>query len=95
MTNFKTVNGKKVAFTEADVAFMEAEQAETLARAPVLAASNARQERNALLAATDYAALTDVTLSAEMTTYRQALRDVPEQEGFPHVINWPTISDGG
>jgi len=55
----------------------------------VLAASNARHERNALLAATDYTALVDATLSAEMTAYRQALRDVPEQDGFPSDISWP------
>ena len=36
-----------------------------------------RVERNRLLAETDYFALADVTMSAEMTTYRQALRDLP------------------
>jgi|SaaInlV_150m_DNA_4_1039716.scaffolds.fasta_scaffold00031_103 hypothetical protein len=36
-----------------------------------------RAERNKLLAATDFYALTDVTMSPEMTTYRQALRDLP------------------
>ena len=35
-----------------------------------------RQKRNSLLAQTDYLALSDQTLSAEMTTYRQALRDI-------------------
>jgi hypothetical protein len=48
-----------------------------------------RLQRNKLLAATDFYALTDVTLSAAMTTYRQALRQVPEQDGFPHTIDWP------
>ena len=33
-----------------------------------------RTERNSLLAQTDYLALSDQTMSAEMTTYRQALR---------------------
>jgi hypothetical protein len=36
-----------------------------------------REERNRLLAETDYFALSDVTMSTEMTTYRQALRDLP------------------
>jgi len=36
-----------------------------------------RAERNKLLAATDFYALTDVTMSPAMTTYRQALRDLP------------------
>ena len=35
-----------------------------------------RMERNSLLAQTDYLALSDQTMSAEMTTYRQALRDI-------------------
>ena len=35
-----------------------------------------RQKRNSLLAQTDYLALSDQTMSAEMTTYRQALRDI-------------------
>ena len=35
-----------------------------------------RMERNSLLAQTDYLALSDQTMSAEMTAYRQALRDI-------------------
>jgi hypothetical protein len=38
-----------------------------------------RNDRNRRLAETDYLALSDQTLSAEMNTYRQALRDVPTQ----------------
>ena len=37
---------------------------------------NLRTKRNNLLAQTDYLALSDQTMSAEMTTYRQALRDI-------------------
>ena len=39
-----------------------------------------REKRNELLAETDYLALSDNTLSDEMTTYRQALRDITEGE---------------
>ena len=49
-----------------------------------------RTKRDALLKATDHFGLSDVTMSAEMTTYRQALRDVPQQAGFPSTITWPT-----
>ena len=35
-----------------------------------------RDTRNSLLAQTDYLALSDQTMSTEMTTYRQALRDI-------------------
>ena len=54
-----------------------------------LDADEARTLRNELLAETDWTANTDVTMSAEMQTYRQALRDVPEQSGFPDKIVWP------
>ena len=37
---------------------------------------NLRTERNNLLAQTDYLALSDQTMTAEMTAYRQALRDI-------------------
>jgi hypothetical protein len=53
------------------------------------AAKAARSQRDSLLAATDWTALSDVTMSAEMATYRQALRDITAQEGFPHSVNWP------
>jgi hypothetical protein len=49
-----------------------------------------RATRDELLKATDHYGLSDVTMSDAMTTYRQALRDVPQQEGFPQTITWPT-----
>ena len=54
------------------------------------AAFNMQRERDSLLAQTDYLALSDQTLSAEMTIYRQALRDVPAQSGFPFSVTWPS-----
>ena len=49
-----------------------------------------RQERDNLLAQTDWCANSDVIMSDDMTTYRQALRDVTGQAGFPDNITWPT-----
>lgn len=49
-----------------------------------------RAERDRLLAETDYLALSDNTMSAAMTTYRQALRDITDQAGFPTSVTWPT-----
>jgi len=54
------------------------------------AATNVRAHRASLLSDTDYLALSDNTLSAEMAAYRQALRDITSQEGFPYNITWPT-----
>ena len=48
-----------------------------------------RSDRNVRLAETDYLALKDNTLSADMKTYRQALRDVPKQTD-PDKITWPS-----
>ena len=49
-----------------------------------------RQQRNRLIAETDYLALSDSTLSAEMATYRQALRDLPANTTDPANPVWPT-----
>jgi|TARA_R100000329_G_scaffold2856_3_gene4280 hypothetical protein len=53
-------------------------------------ANSARVERDALLKETDHYGLSDVTMSDAMKTYRQALRDVPQQTDFPSTISWPT-----
>ena len=42
-----------------------------------------RQERDSRLASTDYLALSDVTMSADMTAHRKALRDLPSNTSDP------------
>ena len=51
-----------------------------------------RAERDRRLAETDWMAGSDVTMSSAWTTYRQALRDVPSQDGVTGLDNvaWPT-----
>lgn len=49
-----------------------------------------RVERDRLIAETDWWAMSDLTMTDAQKTYRQALRDVPEQSGFPNDITWPT-----
>ena len=49
-----------------------------------------RERRNLLLAQTDYLALSDVTLTEDMRTYRQALRDLPANTTDPANPTWPT-----
>jgi hypothetical protein len=53
-------------------------------------AERVRADRDSRLAATDWMGMSDVTMSADWATYRQGLRDVPAQSGFPHTITWPT-----
>lgn len=49
-----------------------------------------REKRNTLLAETDWWANSDVIMTDEQRAYRQALRDIPAQAGFPENITWPT-----
>ena len=48
-----------------------------------------RTDRDRRIALTDWTGMSDVTMTADMTTYRQALRDVPAQKGFPNEVTWP------
>lgn len=52
-----------------------------------------REERNQRLQASDYVVLKayedKVDVAADWKTYRQALRDVPSQQGFPEEVTWP------
>ena len=68
------------------------QQAWTIKKVPEdRANSSQRAHRNQLLAQTDYFALTDVTMNAEMTSYRQALRDITDHEDWPYIEDaWPT-----
>ncbi len=50
-----------------------------------------RTERNRLLAETDWTASTDVTMTAEMTAYRQALRDLPENTEDVFNLTYPEL----
>lgn len=60
-------------------------------------ADRARQERDSLLSETDFYVTPDYPSTEEdleeVKAYRQALRDVPNQEGFPRDIEWPIKPD--
>ena len=57
------------------------------------AASN-RAKRNALLTTSDWTQVADAPVNqAAWAVYRQALRDVPDQAGFPETINWPVAPE--
>lgn len=50
-----------------------------------------RAQRNTLLTASDWTQVADAPVDqAAWATYRQALRDLPQQPGFPHDVVWPT-----
>lgn len=55
-----------------------------------IADDRVRQERDRLLAETDWAVVPDRNPSQDLLDYRQALRDIPQQDGFPDSVIWPT-----
>lgn len=57
------------------------------------AAESVRLERTQRLQATDWTQLGDIdtAVKASYTAYRQSLRDIPEQEGFPFNVVWPEL----
>ena len=77
MTRYKSVNGVQVQFTAQEEAARDVEDAAWTAGAFDRAITRLREDRNILLAKTDFYALSDVTMSEAMTTYRQELRDLP------------------
>ena len=83
------VDGVVIAMTDAEIAELQANaptEAETLA----MKWKFIRNDRNYKLAATDWRASSDLTLSDEWKAYRQALRDIPSTQSDPDNITWPT-----
>ena len=63
-------------------------------KTPTELATQARTKRDALLSQSDWKQITDVPVDqAAWATYRQALRDVPAQAGFPENIVWPVAPE--
>jgi len=77
--------------TQPTTAELEAEIARLTAEQPLV---ELRQRRNQLLTETDYLALADSTLTDEMRSYRQALRDLPANTVDPANPVWP-VKPGG
>lgn len=87
------VNGVLVDLSADEIAIIEARKKEAEDNLPTELANEARNKRNRILASTDWTASSDVTMSDAMKTYRQALRDVPAQDGFPTDITWPELGE--
>jgi hypothetical protein len=66
------------------------EQLDEMMFIPPMTAEAVRHERDMLLAETDWWAMSDRTMTQAEIDYRQALRDVPAQAGFPESVTWPT-----
>ena len=90
MPRYHNINGERVQFTAAEETARDAEEQAWADDADTRIAVAVREERDDKLAETDWMANSDVTMSDDWATYRQALRDVPAQAGFPNSITWPT-----
>ena len=93
MPRYHNINGNKVQFTAEEETARDAEEKAWADGAVARAQANLREKRNRLLAETDYYALSDVTMSDDMKTYRQNLRDMPAGKDTVDKCNnatWPT-----
>ena len=93
MPRYHNINGNKVQFTAEEETARDAEEKAWADGAFDRAIANLRKDRNIKLAETDFYALSDVTMSEEMTTYRQDLRNLPSGLTTVEEVNnvtWPT-----
>ena len=93
MAEHKLVDGIQIPLSAEEIAQRQAEEIAWNAGAFDRSLASLRAKRNSLLASTDYLALSDNTLSAPMSTYRQNLRDLTEglsTVGQVNAVVWPT-----
>ena len=93
MPRYHNINGEIVQFTAEEEAARDAEEQAWEDGALARAQARLREERNRRLAATDFYALSDVTMSDDMKTYRQNLRDLPSGKDTVEKcdnVTWPT-----
>ena len=91
MPRYHNINGANVQFTAAEETARDAEEQTWADGADTRSGVQVREERDAKLAATDWMASSDLTISDAWKTYRAALRNIPAQGGFPNSISWPTM----
>ena len=93
MPRYHNINGNQVQFTAEEETARDNEEAAWANAAPARALATLRERRNQLLAETDFYGNSDVTMSDDMTTYRQALRDLPAGKDTVDKCEnatWPT-----
>ena len=93
MPRYHNINGNRVQFTAEEETARDAEEKAWADGAVGRAQANLRSRRNQLLAQTDFYALSDVTMSNDMKTYRQNLIDLPAGKDTVEKCDnatWPT-----
>ena len=93
MPRYHNINGNQVQFTAEEETARDAEEQAWADAAPARALADLRAKRNRLLAETDFYGNSDVTMSDDMKTYRQNLRDLPDGKDTVDKcdnVTWPT-----
>ena len=91
MARYHNINGNVIQFTAEEETARDAEEQAWADGALARAQANLRSRRNQLLAETDFYALSDVTMSDDMKTYRQELRDLPSGKDTVEKCNNATF----
>ena len=93
MARFHNIGGTRVQFTAEEETARDAEEKTFNDAAPARRMRTLREQRDVLIAETDYMGNSDITMSDAWKTYRQALRDITDQTPSDDVlsnITWPT-----
>ena len=93
MPRYKMVNGERIQFTAEEEKARDLEEQAWADGAPARRMVSLREQRNQLLAETDWMGNSDVTMSTAWKNYRQALRDITTQTPSDDMlsnITWPT-----
>ena len=93
MPRFKIVDGNRIQLTSAEETARDNEEAAWAAGENDRSLAGMREDRNRRLAETDWYGSSDLTMSGDMTTYRQALRDLPAGKTTKADVDgatWPT-----
>jgi len=93
MPRFHNINGTNVQFTAAEETARDNEETAWDNAAPARALATLKERRTRLLAETDFWGNSDMSMTDAMTTYRQALRDLPAGKDTVDKCNnatWPT-----
>ena len=93
MPRYHNINGTNVQFTAAEETARDNEETAVANAAPARALATLKERRTRLLAETDFWGNSDMSMTDAMTTYRQALRDLPAGKNTVDSCEnatWPT-----
>lgn len=92
---YKFINGEQIELPDNEVQAIMAERVICNQQANAVRAEVVRAKRNDMLQATDWLAIRALELNLNVDSvhnYRQALRDIPMQSGFPNEVTWPALT---